>query len=150
MVAKVTPSHFSQALKALRQQHDLPKYQVFTKSGIDKALYYRLESGGREPTPEALDKLEAVFTKGEVAQLREARLKDLAGEVGAQVAHPPADLPPEQAAEQLVDQGREWVRIHQRSGKRTPEQAAKFWEAIRAVAEAELKMQKEEREDRSP
>lgn len=60
-VETVPATFFGQALAELREAKGLSKYEVVKSSGLDKALYKRIESGDRLPTDDALRKLAPAF-----------------------------------------------------------------------------------------
>lgn len=94
---------FAKKLSALREASGRSKYRVAKDAGIDQALYQRLETGERFPTPAVVEKLEAVFPADAVEELRAARARDLLVKVGFVDG-------PAQAALDRVDERAEYHR----------------------------------------
>jgi transcriptional regulator with XRE-family HTH domain len=64
------------ALIELRQRYGLSKYHVIKQSGIAKPVYYDMEAGTRQATPESLDRLARVYSDEDMKALRDAAAID--------------------------------------------------------------------------
>lgn len=132
---------FGEWLRETREAAGLTAYRLAQLSGLSRSFLSDLETGRTRsgktvlPGDDALEKLAPVLGVP-VEDLKREALRD-------RLDHQELEAAAEIIAEEATPE--QWVRIHQRAKKRTPEEERKFWEAMQVLAAAELKLQQKGR-----